>query len=160
MYVKLLKGQLKTLGTQSGYPLVYLLGYSKKTNPSRLLVMLLKLSIIMPINNQSCQKPLRFRVKNIVKIGKSIKQSLREFFRTSFIHVEWILPLFQKKYWPFNIFQYLQDHFFILSMNIFTPKKIINTKINYNLNLKWWYTKTYFLLNFKLIDEKFYNPGF
>ena len=56
-------GQLKTLGTQLGY----LFGYSKKTNLSRLLAMLLWLSIVKPINNRNCQKSLGFRVRNIVK---------------------------------------------------------------------------------------------
>ena len=45
----------------------YLFGYSIKANLSRLLTMLLRLSVINPINNQNCQNSLDFRVKKIVK---------------------------------------------------------------------------------------------
>ena len=60
-------GQLKTLGTQMGYPNgVPIWVLQKKPNKSsRLLTMLLRLSIVKPINNQNCQKSLGFRVKNI-----------------------------------------------------------------------------------------------
>ena len=53
--------------------------------------MLLRLSIINPINNQNCQKSLGFRVKNIVKNELKLKHKIKlamRFFLTPFIHVE------------------------------------------------------------------------
>ena len=43
----------------------------------------------------------------------------------------WTCYVFRRKYWPHNSFQHFQDHFFILSMNLFI-KKIIDAKINNN----------------------------
>ena len=61
-------GSIENVGYPNGLPNrgTYL-GTPKKPNLSRLLTMLLWLSIIKLINNQNCQKSLGFRVKNIVK---------------------------------------------------------------------------------------------
>ena len=52
------------------------------------------------------------------------------------------IPSLRRKYWPHNSFQYLQDHFFLLSTNLF-KKKIKWRQNKLQSNLKWWYTKTF-----------------
>ena len=88
-YVSLFRVNWKRWVPKWATQLGYIFGYSKKTNLSGLLTMLLRLSIINPINNQNCQKSLGFRVKNIVKNEwkHKIKLAMR-FFLTPFIHVE------------------------------------------------------------------------
>ena len=59
--------QLKTLGTQMGYPIGVPIWVLQETNLSGLLTILLRWSIIKPINIQNYQKSRGFRVKNILE---------------------------------------------------------------------------------------------
>ena len=66
---------------KKGYPIGVPIWVLQK-NPylSRLLTILLRQSIIKPINNQNCQKPHGFRVKIKKKKNKNIKQNLLQGF--------------------------------------------------------------------------------
>ena len=59
--------QLKTLGTQMGYPIGVPIWVLQEANLSGLLTILLRWSIIKPINIQNYQKSRGFRVKNILE---------------------------------------------------------------------------------------------
>ena len=67
---QIIQGHLTTLPTQLGYPTGVSIRVLQKTNLSRLLTMLLTLSIIEQADNQNCQKSFTFRVKNVVKNEK------------------------------------------------------------------------------------------
>ena len=138
---QIIQGHLTTLPTQIGYPTGVSTRVLQKTNPSRLLTMLLTLSIIEQVNNQNCQKSFTFRVKNIVRNEKKHKTKLDvRFFERNYPCGS--IPSLRRKYWPHNSFQHLQDHFFLLSMNWF-KKKIKWRQNKLQSNLKWWYTKTF-----------------
>ena len=138
---QIIQGHLTTLPTQLGYPTGVSIRVLQKTNLSRLLTMLLTLSIIEQVINQNCQKSFTFRVKNIVKNEKKHKTKLDvRFFERNYPCGS--IPSLRRKNWPHNSFQYLQDHFFLLSMNLF-KKKIKWRQNKLQSNLKWWYTKTF-----------------
>ena len=88
-------GSIENAGYPNGVPNwgTYL-GTPKKTNLSRILAMLLWLSIITPINNRNCQKSLGFRVKNIVKNDYKYKPKLavRFFERPLSMWKRYVIP--------------------------------------------------------------------
>ena len=58
------QGQLKTLGTQMGYPIGVTIWVLRKNKSIKIID---NVVMVKPINNRNCEKPLGLRVKNIVK---------------------------------------------------------------------------------------------
>ena len=104
----------------------YLFGYSKETNLSRLLKMLLRLSIIRPIN-KIVKNHLGSEWRTSWKMNKNIKLNLPWDFSDA-LYPCGSFSSFRRKYWPQSNFQHLQDNFFILSIKLF------NKKINWRRN--------------------------
>ena len=104
----------------------YLFGYSKETNLSRLLKMLLRLSIIRPIN-KIVKNHLGSEWRTSWKMNKNIKLNLPWDFSDA-LYPCGSVPSFRRKYRSQNSSQHLQDHFFILSINL------LNKKINWRQN--------------------------
>ena len=58
------QGQLKTLGTQMGYPIGVPIWVLRKNKSIKIID---NVVMVKPINNRNCEKSLGLRVKNIVK---------------------------------------------------------------------------------------------